>query len=104
MQPALPLERYVGTYRSPLYGELRVTRKGDKLTLILTDQLTGEITAQAENSFLAKWRDPYFAAVGSGGPFVFEPDSNGQVQAVRFEIPGEMVAYNRVPSSTQGTE
>jgi hypothetical protein len=102
VQPAFPLERYVGRYRNPLYGEARVTRSGDKLMLYLTDQLTGEMTARAENSFSAKWRDPYFAAVGSGGPFVFEPDSSGQVQAVRFEIPGEKVVYTRVQEPRPG--
>jgi CubicO group peptidase (beta-lactamase class C family) len=101
-QPALPLERYVGVYRSPLYGEARVTRRGDKLALHITDQLTGELTATAENSFKAKWRDPYFAAVGSGGPFIFEPDATGQVQALRFEIPGEKVVYTRVATAPAG--
>jgi CubicO group peptidase (beta-lactamase class C family) len=94
-QPALPLDRYAGVFRNPLYGEARVTRTGDKLMLYLTDQLTGELSARAPDTFFVTWRDPYFAAVGSGGPFVFEADQAGRVQALRFEIPGEKVIYTR---------
>jgi CubicO group peptidase (beta-lactamase class C family) len=96
-QPPLPLELYTGLYRNPLYGDARVTRSGNKLMLYLTDQLTGEMTAAPDGSFSAKWRDPYFAAVGSGGPFVFEPSGNGQPQALRFDAPGVKVVYTRVP-------
>jgi hypothetical protein len=95
-RPALPLQNYVGSYRSPLYGEARVSRKGEQLILHLTDQLTGPMTATGENSFSVKWRDPYFAAVGSGGPFIFEPGENGSPKSLIFDLPGEKVIYGRV--------
>jgi CubicO group peptidase (beta-lactamase class C family) len=99
-RPALPLDLYVGSYRSPLYGEARVSRKGDKLILQLTDQLTGELTATGVNSFSAKWRDPYLAAVGSGGPFVFESVGTEPPKTLLFDLPGEKIVYTRVAGAS----
>lgn len=100
--PALPLASYVGSYQSPLYGPVRVSRRGDKLVLQITEQLTGEMTATGPNTFSAKWRDPYLAAVGASGPFVFQPGPEGQPQALAFELPGEKVVYTRVAGETSG--
>jgi CubicO group peptidase (beta-lactamase class C family) len=98
--PRLPLDKYVGTYRSPLYGDAHVSRNGDKLILHLTEQLAGELTAHQENRFSAKWRDPYLAAVGHAGPFIFESAAEDMVQNLVFDLPGERIVYTRLANAS----
>lgn len=94
--PALPLASYAGSYRSALYGEARISWRGDRLVLHITDQLTGDLTAKGPNTFSAKWRDPYLAAVGADGPFVFEAGADGRPGSLILDLPGEKVVYTRV--------
>lgn len=57
--PALPLERYVGTYRDPWYGDVAVTQEGDRLRIRFTHtpSLVGDLRHWQYDTFLAHWDD-----------------------------------------------
>jgi hypothetical protein len=44
-RPSLPLEKYAGTYRDPWYGDLRISREGERLALAMlpTPSLAGRL-------------------------------------------------------------
>ncbi len=79
-QLPLPLEAYVGTYRSPALGELRIVRWGDRLRLIL-----GQIHSSVEGYDVTNNKVRFEISSGSGmvGTFTVE---NGK--AVAFEAGG----------------
>jgi CubicO group peptidase (beta-lactamase class C family) len=95
----LPIAAFGGTYRSPVYGDVRVTASGGKLMIHLTDRVAGELKPQGGNRFMAQWRDPYLAEVGMRGPFTFDLDSAGKPQAFRLS---DSVVYQRVEGSGRG--
>jgi CubicO group peptidase (beta-lactamase class C family) len=95
----LPIAAFSGTYRSPVYGEARVTAAGGKLMIHLTDRVAGELKPQGGNRFMAQWRDPYLAEVGMKGPFTFDLDPAGRPQAFRLS---DSVVYQRVEPGKQG--
>jgi CubicO group peptidase (beta-lactamase class C family) len=96
---SLPITAFSGTYRSPVYGDARMTASGGKLTIHLTDRVVGELKPQGGNRFMAQWRDPYLAEVGMKGPFTFDLDPAGRPQAFRL---GDGVVYQRVEGSGKG--
>jgi hypothetical protein len=57
--PSLPLERYMGTYRDPWYGDVTVAREGRGLVIRLTrsPSLVGDLVHWQHDSFRARWRD-----------------------------------------------
>jgi CubicO group peptidase (beta-lactamase class C family) len=95
----LPIAAFSGTYRSPVYGEARVTASGGKLMIHLTDRVAGELKPQGGNRFMAQWRDPYLAEAGMKGPFTFDLDPAGRPQAFRLS---DSIIYQRVDGSGQG--
>jgi CubicO group peptidase (beta-lactamase class C family) len=83
-KPSLPLDGYVGTYRDPWYGDVKVSRQGGKLvmTFTRTAQLTGTLEPWQHDTFIAHWDDRSL----NGDAFVnFALDPDGKVREVRME-------------------
>ena len=57
-RPSLPLERYVGRYVDPLYGEATIAAEGDKLVLRLSQSpaFVGDLEHWQYDTFVARWR------------------------------------------------
>ncbi|QWT21911.1 serine hydrolase [Bacillus sp. NP157] len=83
-KPSLPLDGYVGTYRDPWYGDVRVAKDGGKLVMSFskTAQLSGTLEPWQHDTFIAHWKDRSL----NGDAFVnFELDPDGKVREVRME-------------------
>jgi len=83
-KPSLPLDGYVGTYRDPWYGDVKVTRQGGKLVMTFTKtaQLTGTLEPWQHDTFIAHWDDRSL----NGDAFVnFALDPDGKVREIRME-------------------
>ncbi len=83
-KPSLPLDGYVGTYRDPWYGDVKVTRQGGKLVMTFTKtaQLTGTLEPWQHDTFIAHWDDRSL----NGDAFVnFTLDPDGKVREIRME-------------------
>ncbi|NID14240.1 serine hydrolase [Luteibacter yeojuensis] len=83
-KPSLPLDGYVGTYRDPWYGDVKVAKQGGRLTMSFTKtaQLKGTLEPWQHDTFIAHWNDRSL----NGDAFVtFALDPDGKVREVRME-------------------
>jgi CubicO group peptidase (beta-lactamase class C family) len=83
-KPSLPLDGYVGTYRDPWYGDVKVSKQGGKLSMSFskTAQLSGTLEPWQHDTFIAHWTDRSL----NGDAFVnFSLDPDGKVREVRME-------------------
>ncbi|MET0617869.1 MAG: serine hydrolase [Luteibacter sp.] len=83
-KPSLPLDGYVGTYRDPWYGDVKVAKQGGKLVMSFskTAQLTGTLEPWQHDTFVAHWKDRSL----NGDAFVnFSLDPDGKIREVRME-------------------
>ena len=81
--PALPLDRYAGTYRDKWYGDVNVTNQGGKLVMqfVHTPSLLGDLVHWQYETFLVRWRDRSLRA----DAFVtFQMDAEGRVESARM--------------------
>jgi hypothetical protein len=77
--PSLPIARFRGRYRNPVYGELVITGESDSLVARYRG-FRGQLGHWHYNTFRVSWRPGYLA----GKMFVtFELDSNGSVARVQ---------------------
>jgi CubicO group peptidase (beta-lactamase class C family) len=59
-RPSLPLEAYVGTYRDPWYGTIRISREKDGRLWFRSDRnapLAGPLEHFHHDTFIARWTD-----------------------------------------------
>ena len=59
-RPSLPLERYVGSYRDPWYGNIRITLEDDGALWFYSERnepLQGPLEHFQYDSFIARWTD-----------------------------------------------
>jgi hypothetical protein len=56
----LPLDKYTGTYDHELYGEARLGKAGEKLTLSFGAGVEGELEHWETNVFRIRWSAPMF--------------------------------------------
>jgi CubicO group peptidase (beta-lactamase class C family) len=90
--PTLALDKYAATYADSMYGEIKVAKEGEGLTLAFGPHFTGDLKHWHYDTFETVWRN---RAQGRG-TVMFIVDSRGQVTAL--EIPG-LATFSRVPGS-----
>ncbi len=81
--PALPLDRYAGTYHDQWYGDVGVTNDHGKLVMqfLHTPSLLGDLVHWQYETFLVRWRDRSLRA----DAFVtFSMDAEGHVDGARM--------------------
>jgi CubicO group peptidase (beta-lactamase class C family) len=85
----LPLDRYAGTFASPLYGaaEVRQERGALVLRLLPNPDLVADLTHLHGDTFLLEWRQtfPWF----DRGRAHFTADSGGRLTRLRLEVPND---------------
>jgi CubicO group peptidase (beta-lactamase class C family) len=77
--PSLPLERYTGEYRDPIFGTITVTLRDGALYLVSELDRRGRLAHRDFDAFEAAWEDE----PGSTAAVVFQPDGAGGVRGVR---------------------
>jgi CubicO group peptidase (beta-lactamase class C family) len=83
-QPSLPLEKYVGSYDSPVLGGAAVSlaEGGLHIQLAVNPSIRGSLSHWHYDTFLCKWDDPVLGE--SLVPFI--SDGQGQVREIRLRI------------------
>lgn len=76
--PALPLDRYAGTFTSDMYGDITVAAAGGRLTLT-RPTAAAALLPDRQHRFRAKWSDPGILSVFGETPVAFSLDADGQV-------------------------
>jgi hypothetical protein len=90
--PTLALDRYAATYADSMYGEIKVAKEGEGLTMTFGPHFTGDLKHWHYDTFESVWRN---RAQGRG-TVMFMVDARGQVSAL--EIPG-LATFSRIPGS-----
>jgi hypothetical protein len=90
--PTLALDRYAATYADSMYGEIKVAKVNEGLTVTFGPEFSGDLAHWHFDTFEAVWRNK---AQGRG-TMSFVIDSRGQVTAL--EIPG-LATFGKVAGS-----
>ena len=90
--PTLSLDKYAATYADSMYGEIKIAKEGEGLTLTFGPYFTGDLKHWHYDTFESVWRNKAQAR----GMISFILDSRGQVTAL--DIPG-LATFGRVPGS-----
>lgn len=90
-KPSLALEKYVGTYEDPMYGEAKVSLENGKLVAKYGAAFTGDLEHWHYDTFQTKWRDISITGKMMIG---FVLGTNGQVTEMKIE---GLADFRRVP-------
>lgn len=83
-QPTHALEKYEGTYKNDLYGEVKVTRENGKLSLRFGPAFTGELEHWHYDTFRAKFR-----GAGAATAYItFSLNAQGKIENAILNLPG----------------
>ncbi|MGH9898304.1 MAG: serine hydrolase [Pyrinomonadaceae bacterium] len=83
--PSLTLEKYVGTFRSDLFGDLNITLEANKLVLRFgKPQWQSDLEHWQYDTFKAHWDDPLVRE----GKVTFVLTPQGKADEVRFDMTG----------------
>jgi CubicO group peptidase (beta-lactamase class C family) len=96
--PSLALDKYVGTFRNDLFGELNVSLEDQRLVLRFgTPVLSSALEHWNYDTFKAHWDDPLVRE----GKVTFVLDARGNADELRFELTeGARYPFKRVPVGT----
>ena len=91
--PSLPLSRYVGVYRDPWYGDVKVSqdRGGLAIRFTRTPSLVGDLLHWQHDTFLARWRDRELRADAYA---TFWLNADGTVHQLRIVPASEPVDFS----------
>ncbi|MBU1298030.1 MAG: serine hydrolase [Bacteroidetes bacterium] len=83
-KPALPLQKYAGTYRDAWYGDITITFEDGKLVIRFTKTpaLVGNLEHWQYDTFIARWDDPELRA-DAYVTFALNPD--GTIDQVKMK-------------------
>ncbi|HEX9108059.1 MAG TPA: serine hydrolase [Longimicrobiales bacterium] len=93
--PSLALDKYAGTYSSPIYGDVVVAMEQAKPVLRFGPSFTGDMEHWAYDSFRLTWR-----GIGSHAIASFALDPQGKVTTVRINgmsLANEPLEFTRMP-------
>ena len=90
--PSLPLSAYVGTYRDPWYGEVRIRMQGDGLFIDMgrSEILDGDLTHYEKDRFAAFWPDSSLKA----DAFVDFTVENGNVTGMKMKAISDLTDFS----------
>jgi hypothetical protein len=57
-RPTLPLDKYVGTYRHPAWGDFTVAMEGGQLAVRYGTEFVGTLEHVQYDAFRARWKNP----------------------------------------------
>jgi CubicO group peptidase (beta-lactamase class C family) len=77
--PSLPLDRYTGTFRAPVFGEVRLTLRNGALHLASEFDRAGRLTHVRHDTFRVDWE----GTPGETATVVFQADGTGGIRGVR---------------------
>jgi hypothetical protein len=98
--PSLAIEKYAGTYRNDLYGDVKVTHENGKLSVHFGPAFNSMLEHWNYDTFRAK-----FVAAGVTNAFVtFSLNAQGKADTVMLNLPGLTdYPFKRVAEPTKAT-
>ncbi|MDA1229522.1 MAG: serine hydrolase [Planctomycetota bacterium] len=95
-QPSRDKQANAGTYRCPLYGDATVGLEDDKLVLRLlpNPELVADLTHLHYDTWVIRWRQEF--AWFAEGTIQFVPDSNGDFQELRLNVPNDDLWFDEL--------
>jgi CubicO group peptidase (beta-lactamase class C family) len=90
-KPSLPLEKYAGTFKNELYGDVQVKVDNDKLTVHYGPAYVGELAHWHFDTFRIRWNDP---TIGKG-TVTFHLDARGRVSELVLNASGGKLVGKR---------
>lgn len=97
--PTLALDKYAGTYRDSLYGDVTVRAENGRLTLAYGGESDADLEHWHYDTFRVVWKNRLL-----GKPLAtFVVDGTPKVAAMRLENVGEFVRVPAKPDSTSAT-
>lgn len=90
--PSLPLDRYVGTYRDPWYGDVVVTREGKELHInfTTTPRMAGRLDHWQYDSFVTRFDDKAIEPAY----VTFALDADGKVARVSMKAESPIADFS----------
>ncbi|WP_109807498.1 serine hydrolase [Sphingosinithalassobacter portus] len=90
--PSLPLDRYVGTYRDPWYGDVVVGRDGDGLTIdfTTTPNMKGRLEPYQYDSFVTRFSDTDI----ENAIVTFQLNDDGSVDRVKMRVESPIADFS----------
>jgi CubicO group peptidase (beta-lactamase class C family) len=95
-KPSVALDRYAGVYVDPLYGDLTVTREGDRLTLRFGDGEAADLPHWQYDTFTVRWRNPVIRE-DLTTLAAFSLDENGRPSRLEMQLNRDRIAATRRP-------
>ena len=94
--PSLPLDKYAGTYRSDIYGDITITRHNDGLRLDFeySPRLSATLKHWHYDVWEIDWDEPH--AWFSFGTLQFVTDNNMDVTRLDFDVPNDDIFFNEL--------
>jgi CubicO group peptidase (beta-lactamase class C family) len=83
-KPSLALDKYAGTYKDKLYGELKVAHEKDKLVLRYGPAFEAVLEHWHYDTFRAAWKSPTVPKA----LITFRLDGHAKVEDLKVEVPG----------------
>ena len=95
-QPSRETQAYAGNFRCPLYGDATVILEEDKLVLRLlpNPELVADLTHLHYDTWVIHWRKEF--AWFAEGTIQFVPDSDGNFQELRLDIPNDDLWFDEL--------
>jgi hypothetical protein len=99
-KPSLSPDKYAGTFRNDLYGEVKVTNDNGKLSVRFGPAFTGDLEHWHYDTFRANFR----GAVVSTANLTFSLSAQGKADTVTLGMPGFAdYPFRRVPEKAPAT-
>jgi uncharacterized protein DUF3471/beta-lactamase family protein len=99
-RPTHAAEKYAGTYKNDLYGEVKVTRENGKLNLRFGPAFTSELEHWHYDTFRARFR----GAGVSTAYITFSLNAQGKIDNAILNLPGVAdYPFKRVPETAPAT-
>jgi CubicO group peptidase (beta-lactamase class C family) len=98
--PSLPLEKYVGVYAHPVFGEVKISKDEGNLVVRIADGAAGDLMHWHYDLFELKWKQVWRNPAQIGEFVVFTLGPTGEVGGLRIEFPpgGTGTTFTRTPS------
>lgn len=80
-KPTLPLDEYAGKYLSPVFGELIITREGDRLTAVANNFLKATFSHWHYDTFRGWFDKKWYGKTN----LIFSLGANGKIAMATFE-------------------
>ncbi len=95
-KPSIPVDRFAGTYRCKMYGDIVVEEEDGDLKLLFSHapKLNATLTHWHFNTYQINWEEEH--AWFDFGTVQFILDNNAEVSEIRFDVPNDDIFFEEI--------